>query len=209
MTSFARRVLRTHDLASATAFYEAVLGAWPAGTGLEPLPAAALARGARPHWLAQLAVADPEAIASALVAEGGLRLSEAASRIVLRDPCGALIALVAPSATAAASDAVVWAHLSTPDVERSRRVYREHLGGAPGEPGSRTSIAAITSPERVHPAWTFFFAVPDLDVARAKVRALGGLALDPIVTPDGARVAPCDDPQGAAFGLFEQDTDPS
>lgn len=53
----------------------------------------------------------------------------------------------------------------------------------------------------MHPHWLHVFAVPELDRAIATVRARGGLALEPITLPDGARLAACDDPQGAAFGV--------
>ena len=55
----------------------------------------------------------------------------------------------------------------------------------------------------MHPQWLFFFRTPDLDSALARVRELGGLALPASTLPEGHRVAACDDPQGAAFGLFQ------
>lgn len=55
----------------------------------------------------------------------------------------------------------------------------------------------------VHPHGTFHFRVSALDEAIARVRAGGGLTLDPIELPSGDRIAVCDDPQGAAFALHE------
>jgi len=43
--------------------------------------------------------------------------------------------------------------------------------------------------------------VAALDAAMAAVQAAGGSVLAPISLPDGARIAVCDDPQGAAFVL--------
>ena len=55
----------------------------------------------------------------------------------------------------------------------------------------------------IHTQWLFFFPVPDIERARSKVRELGGIALDPTRTATGQIVAPCEDPQGAAFGLYQ------
>ena len=55
----------------------------------------------------------------------------------------------------------------------------------------------------VHAHWLYCFPVADLDGALAKVSAKGGRALTPAVLPNGDRIAPCDDPQGAAFGLLQ------
>ena len=61
----------------------------------------------------------------------------------------------------------------------------------------------MASRPHVHAQWLYFFATPDLDASIARVRELGGLALRPTTTADGHRVVACDDPQGAAFGLYE------
>jgi predicted enzyme related to lactoylglutathione lyase len=63
------------------------------------------------------------------------------------------------------------------------------------------SMGDITGRPGVHPHWLFQFRVASLEPAIATVRNAGGLVLDPIVLPNGERVAVCDDPQGAAFSL--------
>lgn len=60
----------------------------------------------------------------------------------------------------------------------------------------------IVSPE-VHPQWLFFFQVADIEHALAKVSARGGLALARTQTSSGDIVVPCEDPQGAAFALYQ------
>ena len=55
----------------------------------------------------------------------------------------------------------------------------------------------------VHTQWLFFFRTADLETSLAKVRAHGGLTLPAARTPRGDLVAACDDPQGAAFGLYQ------
>jgi predicted enzyme related to lactoylglutathione lyase len=65
--------------------------------------------------------------------------------------------------------------------------------------GSMTSILSPT----VHPQWLFFFPVADIENSLSKVRAGGGIALELRQTPGGDIVVPCDDPQGAAFALYQ------
>ena len=56
----------------------------------------------------------------------------------------------------------------------------------------------------VHVHWLYCFSVTGLDVVLAKVRASGGhVPTAPASLPNGDRVVACDDPQGAAFGLYE------
>lgn len=54
-----------------------------------------------------------------------------------------------------------------------------------------------------HPvAWSFYFRVPDIDAAYAKVKELGGNpVMEPMEVPGGERVFFAIDPQGAGFGL--------
>jgi predicted enzyme related to lactoylglutathione lyase len=64
------------------------------------------------------------------------------------------------------------------------------------------SVADIARLPHVHPQWLFFFRTDTLEESLARVRDLGGLTLPITTTPEGNLVAPCDDPQGAAFALF-------
>lgn len=51
-------------------------------------------------------------------------------------------------------------------------------------------------------SWNFYFRVPDIEVAHAKVKELGGAPFhDPMEVPGGERVFFATDPQGATFGL--------
>ncbi|MCP3730528.1 VOC family protein [Sphingomonas sp. MG17] len=54
-----------------------------------------------------------------------------------------------------------------------------------------------------HPVgWTFYFRVPDIEAAHARVKELGGTPLsDPMEVPGGERVFHATDPHGAVFGL--------
>jgi catechol 2,3-dioxygenase-like lactoylglutathione lyase family enzyme len=57
---FSRFTLRTTDVERSRGFYAAVLGAafWGPDVVAVPLPAAAAARGAPPHWLGHVSVDD-------------------------------------------------------------------------------------------------------------------------------------------------------
>src|SRR5687768_11745414 len=103
---FYRYVLRTTDLVAARAFYAEAIGlvlpdGMAEGSALEawPLHEQALARGARPHWLGQLAVDDVEASMSRLLERGGERLGptvqgqDGTTFATLRDPFGHVISV--------------------------------------------------------------------------------------------------------------------
>jgi len=220
---FSRYLLRTTDVTAAAAFYDAVLAG--RGDGMVPLHEEALARGARPHWLGHVRARDlggSEALAAHFIERGAARLGPAPGRgdfVVLRDPGGALLGLTDSEAESAAG--VVWHQLNTRDPDQAAENYAALFGwshSAPfdlGELGQHRRFAygagaesvglvsGIEGRPLVHPHWLFFFAVPSLDEGVGRVRELGGVVLGPTVLPGGARVAVCDDPQGAAFGLIE------
>ncbi len=224
MTRFCRIELRTTDVPAARLFYRALLG--DEGAGIGSLPAEALARGARPHWLGHLGVADVDDVARAFVAQGATRLgptrptAAGGAVALLRDPGGAVVALATPPPDPVRAD-VVWHSLNTTDLARATASYCALMGwqltgvvdlGPLGHHhqfawsaggASVGAISDVAGRPGVHPHWLFHFRVAALDPALAAVRAAGGLVLDPIRLPNGARMAVCDDPQGAAFALQE------
>jgi hypothetical protein len=198
-----------------------------AGSALEawPLHERALARGAPPHWLGHLAVDDVEAMVNRLVGLGSeplgptVRGRDGTPFAVLRDPFGDVIAVRARGGNASDSP-VVWHQLHTRDAERAWALYHERFGWAhtqtldvPEPVGgyrlfawneSGVTVGGMGNTARlpgVHTHWLFHLPVVDLDEATARVRALGGTAMEPFTLPDGRRLAACEDPQGAAFGL--------
>jgi predicted enzyme related to lactoylglutathione lyase len=214
---FSRYVLRTTNVPAAEAFYASVLGHH--GDQIFPLHEQALARGARPHWLGHIDVSDPAAAAAPLLAAGGQQLGERADGIVvLRDPGGAIVALGGASAGSRAG--VLWHVLRARNIDSLAALYAETFGWAFGEyialgNGERYRALAFSGGERnagvvgelsegVHPHWLFFFGVDSLKDAVARVRAHGGLVMEPSALPDGTEFAVCDDPQGAAFGLMKR-----
>ena len=224
MTRFCRIALRTTDVPAARLFYRALLG--DDGAEIVPLAAEAIARGARPHWLGHLGVADVESVARAFVEQGATRLgptragADGGTVAILRDPGDAIVALATPSSAPVRPD-VVWHSLNTADLARATASYCALMGwqltqaaelGPLGRhhrfawsPGGLSvgSMADLAGRPGVHPHWLFHFRVAALEPALVTVRAAGGLALDPVTLPDGTRLAVCDDPQGAAFALQE------
>jgi uncharacterized protein len=225
MTKFCRVELRTTDAEAARAFYASVLDHERAV--IWPLHEQALARGARPHWLGSLGVADPDAAAARFIERGAMALGpvrpgpDGGRMAVLRDPGGAIIALSDRPADPTALSAVEHV-LNTNDAARATRNYCELFGwvttgqldlGGLGtfeelafEPGGATAVIVgdVAARPGVHPHWLFLFEVSSLEHALAAVRTGGGMALAPLTLPSGLRVGVCDDPQGAAFGLMER-----
>jgi predicted enzyme related to lactoylglutathione lyase len=231
---FHRYVLRTTNAGAARAFYAQALGlvlpeGMAEGSALEawPLHERALARGAPPHWLGQLAVDDVDAMVSRLVGLGSeplgptVQARDGTSFATLRDPFGSLIGVRARGRGAIDSP-VAWHQLHTRDVDGSWALYRELFGWAsrgtldvPDPEGgyrlfawddASAAVGAMGNTARspgVHTHWLFFLPVADIDEAAARVRALGGTAMEPVTLPDGVRLVACHDPQGAAFGLAQ------
>jgi hypothetical protein len=219
---------------AAREFYRGLLGDdfWGRGIEIGPLPTHAAARGAPSHWLGHIGVEDVVGAVYRFLDAGATLLGgrsgrDGASRVVdrsnaiVRDPNGALVALT--SASPNAVDRVEWHLLSARDEAQAFGVYSNlfawervetfdlgrdrgrHVtftwkaGGA--AVGSTSNIARLP---HVHAQWLFFFRVENLAGSLAAVRELGGLTLPPTETADGDLVAACDDPQGAAFGLYQR-----
>ncbi len=227
MTGFSRYILRTTDAPAAHRFYAELFGHDRAV--IWPLHEQALARGAKPHWLGHLGVDDVEHAAQAFLERGAMRLGptfstrEGCETAVLRDPGGAVVAVLSPPPTTADTSVdVFWHVLHTNDLSSATANYVDFFGwhltdrvdlGVYGvfqqfawsvDGPSVGAMGDIAARPGVHPHWLFFFPVASLEEAIAKTRAAGGLALGPIVMPSGERACACDDPQGAAFGLIER-----
>jgi len=225
--SFCRYELRSTDVDGAREFYAELFGDgfWGAGVDIAPLPAAAAARGVPGYWLGHVAVEDVVPPMYRFFDAGATRLGARpadgrdSGGVVLRDPFGAIVALAA--ASGAPSERVAWHLHVSRDEELAFGLYESVFGWTAlerqdlGERGrhvvfgwnrGRTAVGSacdMASRPHVHAQWLYFFTSPDLDASIARVREFGGLALRPTTTADGHRVVACDDPQGAAFGLYE------
>ncbi|MEO6602476.1 MAG: hypothetical protein ABIQ16_21520, partial [Polyangiaceae bacterium] len=179
--SFFQYMLRTNDVAAASAFYAAVLGRTDAE--VVQLHEGAVARGARPHWLGFVEVTDVDAAAAAFAARGATPLGpkwlnpEGLEGAVMRDPGGALVALgkPGPAPRTVSRPEVVWHALNTRDVERAKVNYAELFGwdfmeavdlGEHGvlhpfawQPGEAAagSLSDIAQRAAVHAHWLFHF----------------------------------------------------
>jgi uncharacterized protein len=230
---FFRYDLRTTEPDAARQFYSDVVGLefgtdQTSGLAVWPLHEQARARGAPAHWLGALAVGDVETTLRRLVEAGGERLGptivadNGSTWVNLRDPSGAVVSVrqgMRPSRPAP----IAWHQLHTRDADAALALYSELFGWRHTESfdapdvvgghrmfawaGASTSVGSLANTARwpgVHPHWLFYFEVPDLNAALARARASGARpASSPFVLPNGARLVPCDDPQGAAFGLYE------
>ncbi len=208
----ARFILRTTDVAAATAFYDAVLGRH--GDVVYPLHENAVARGARPHWLGCVDTPDPEGAAAAFLAAGGERLGPwPGGGMVVRDPGGALIAF-GPVATPSVSG-VDFHVLRYRDASEVPSLYTKVFGWSFGPDGVgfremrwadrvAGTAAGIDATPGVHPQWLYFFGVDALAESVVMARGLGATCLPIATDPKGSRYVVGDDPQGAAFGLIER-----
>lgn len=228
MHRFCRYQLRTTDVAGASAFYRDLFGArfWSDGVAATELPAQAAARGAPAHWLGELGVDDVDDVARRFIGRGASRLGppptgRGDTRVIVRDPFGAILALTSRD-PALASTPVAWHLLCARDEATAFATYAElfdwqSIGTLDqGPTGGRHvlfswdggfdvagSVSDLATKPGVHAQWLFFFPTANLDDAVQRVRDGGGVALPITVTPQGHRVAPCEDPQGAAFALLQ------
>jgi predicted enzyme related to lactoylglutathione lyase len=120
-----------------------------------------------------------------------------------------------------------WVDLSTSDVEAATAYYTDLLGvsaeAAPGDPeetggygffsrdGKMVAGFGPLQPGSDGPSsWNSWIKVEDADAAAEKVKGAGGnVAFGPTELPnDSGRVAACTDPEGAYFGIIEQDQHP-
>ncbi|MBN9685521.1 MULTISPECIES: VOC family protein [unclassified Corallococcus] len=218
--------LRSPRPDEARRFYVSVLGTHFVQE-ISQLPEAAAARGAPSHWLGHIGVADVERSVQRFVALGAERLgpprrsAEGVASTVLRDPLGAVVALTSRAGREVHRE-LAWHELHTADHVRAFAHYRDLFGWRPTEalqlaPEVGTyqqftwredgrNVGAACSTARlphIHPHWLFYFAADDLDRALATVVEGGGVVANngPHVMPDGTRVAACEDPHRAAFGL--------
>lgn len=116
---------------------------------------------------------------------------------------------------------VSWNELSTADADAALGFYDRHfnikkIGAMPmgelgdysfiandGKSGENDAIGAVMkAPPGAPTGWKFYFRVPDIEAAKAKIEAGGGTVLNgPMEVPGGERVLDATDPEGAYFGL--------
>jgi len=203
--------LRTLDIVAARDFYASVLGVNGAGLDVVPLHEAAIARGARPHWLGFVDVGDVEPAAAAFALRGATAMGlkwvnpQGLEAAMMRDPGGALLALAKPPPVPRPGGSgleVLSYVLHTPDVDTAKKSYSEQFGwrfeppiqiaGLNLHPFAWHSrgptigaLVDIANRPEVKPHWLFQVRVAALELAVDAVQAAGGLVASELTLPTG------------------------
>ncbi|AYV26040.1 27 kDa antigen Cfp30B [Streptomyces sp. ADI95-16] len=114
------------------------------------------------------------------------------------------------------SGAPCWVSLLTRDLASAQRFYGAVLGWSFRRPGLGegfslayrdgapvAGIGAYAEKLSLRAAWTPYFAVPDADVAAARIRERGATVAVGPLSFGGGRAAMAADPAGAVFGLWQ------
>jgi uncharacterized protein len=197
--------------------------------GLMPLPAEFKQAGGRPAWVGYIGVEDVDAATERLREAGGTvhrapaDIPEVGRFSVVADPQGALFMLFTPSrgenapASPMTPGHVGWHELYAADGESAFAFYAGQFGWTKDQAmdmgpmgtyqlfaaGSHAIGGMMTKPAQMPvPAWLYYFVVPGIDAAAARVKESGGQVLNgPMEVPGGAWIIQCMDPQGAMFAL--------
>lgn len=200
--------------------------------GVMQLNADMIAGGAKPVWLGYLGVDDVDASVAAVVAEGGqvhlpaFDIPGVGRLAMVTDPQGVPFYVMrgAVDATSTAYQRmgfghVSWNELLAPDDAAALAFYGklfniEKVGAMPmGEMGEYSFIAngdskgeavgaVMKAPPGAPTGWGFYFRVPDITEAQAKVEAGGGTVVQgPMEVPGGEWVINIVDPEGVTCGL--------
>lgn len=212
---------------SGTPYHLLMAGGVPAG-GLMAIPIEAA--GARPVWMGYVGVEDVDAAADSIRQAGGA-VHHAPQDIpgvgrfaVVADPQGAAFQLFkgvpsddATAPTPMSPGSIGWHELHSSDPEAAFRFYESQFGWRRDEamdmgPMGTYQLFATTGdacggmmrlPEGMPASnWLYYFAVDDIDRAKAALEAEGGQTLNgPMEVPGGAWIVQALDPQGAMFAL--------
>lgn len=198
--------------------------------GLMPIPQDARAAGVQPMWMGYIAVDDVDEAAMRLTREGG-RVHRPPTDVpgiirfaVVADPQGAgfiiakgLMPDAPPELPPGTPGTVGWHELYATDGESAFAFYERMFGWTKGEamdmgPMGKYQLFAtggvniggiMTKPPAVPvPCWTYYFNVPAIDAAAARVNSGGGKIVNgPMQVPGDLWIVNCFDPQGAGFAL--------
>ena len=212
--------------------YRMIEAADGAAGGVMQLSESMLAGGAKPGWLCYLGVDDVDASAAAVAEAGGaihmapFDIPGAGRAALVADPQGIPFYVMRGSSPERSTayqrrglQHVSWNELLSPDADGALDFYGRlfaiaRVGGMPmGEMGEYSFIAngdsageavgaVMRTPAGGHSGWSFYFRVPELTDAAAKVASLGGKVLQgPMEVPGGEWVLNAEDPEGVSFGL--------
>lgn len=117
----------------------------------------------------------------------------------------------------------LWYELMTTDMKAAESFYKTVVGWstAPFEasavpytlftPGDRAPVAGVmTRPKEVEapPFWAMYVGVPRIEDAAAQIVRLGGRECAPVIEASVGRMQMMQDPQGAAFYIYQPATPP-
>jgi predicted enzyme related to lactoylglutathione lyase len=181
-----------------------------------------------PHWNNYVTVESAdETVARAkelggTVIEEPFDVMEAGRMALLQDPTGAMICLWEPRDTIGATrvndlGALTWNELHSPDPDRALEFLTTLFGWSSErvseEPvysmvkvGERSNGGVMGAQEGEPPHWLPYFVVESRDGSLERATELGGRELFRMDMPQG-KIAVLADPQGAAFGVWEGETD--
>ncbi|MES2987308.1 MAG: VOC family protein [Pseudomonadota bacterium] len=212
--------------------YRMIDAADSAAGGMMQLNADMLAGGAKATWLGYIGVDDVDASAAAVKDAGGeihlapFDIPGAGRAAMVTDPQGVPF-YVMRGASPERSTAyqrrgfqhVSWNELLTPDDQAALDFYGKlfnikktgimpmgPMGDysfiANGDSGEDPVGAVMRTPPEGHSGWLFYFRVPEINAAIAKIAELGGKVLSgPHEVPGGEHVISAVDPEGVPFGL--------
>jgi predicted enzyme related to lactoylglutathione lyase len=197
--------------------------------GLMPIPQDAVAAGARPSWIGYIAVDDVDAYTKLVKDKGGTIHREPADIpgvgrfAIVSDPQGVMFALfkgagtpppaVAPGTPGHAG----WHELHALNGEKAFEFYSGMFGWTKADamPMGDTGVYQLFAvdgvpvggmmtkmPQSPQPFWVYYFNVPEIQAAEARVKSGGGQIINgPMQVPGGSWIVQCLDPQGAMFAL--------
>jgi uncharacterized protein len=192
----------------------------------------ARAAGAPPHWTSYISVEDADLTAARAGELGGAAVFrepfdvlDAGRVAAIRDPTGAIVSLWQPRSRIGATlvndvGALSWNELATTDVGRAKSFFAELLGWTyETDHSGYTTIKNAgrlnggmreqSKQERgIPPNWLPYFTVESADEAARKAEQAGGRRVLPTTEGSTGRFTVLGDPQGAAFAVYEGDTDP-
>jgi predicted enzyme related to lactoylglutathione lyase len=197
--------------------------------GVMPLPDEYRKAGGKPAWIGYIYSDDVDKSVESVKRAGGsvmrepTDIPEIGRFAVVADPQGAAFMLFKPmgpdqpAVEPGTAGYVGWHELYTTDWEKAFDFYSSQFGWTKGDAmdmgamgkyqlfkaGGEAIGGIMNKPPNVPvPAWGFYFNVPTLDAASAKVTEGGGKIVNgPMEVPGGSWIVNCMDPQGAMFSL--------
>jgi hypothetical protein len=180
-----------------------------------------------PAWMTYITVASVDDTAAAITAAGGQVVSPpmdvmtAGRMAVAQDPTGAFFSIWQAGESIGAEivnepGTLCWNELNTRDVDAALAFYEQVFGlGAQRSDmynelklGDKVVGGCMQMPEMVPaevPAhWLAYFAVEDVDAAKAKAESLGATSMvGPMEAGDTGRFVILGDPMGAVFAIIQ------